>query len=103
MRRRRNFLPTFILGIFFWLAWLLILFFIPPESSWSMAGFFLTLFLSLFLTLSLFLANSRRGFWLSLALALLLILRWQEMLNALNFILLAAAVVVLEMYFTKLK
>ncbi len=103
MRRRKNFLPTFILALFFWLVWLGVLLFFAPESLLVIAGFLLALFLALFLTFSLFLANSRRGFFVALGSALFLILRWQKIGHLLNIGLLLAVIFTLEIYFTKRK
>ena len=102
-RKRKNFSPTFILTIFFWLIWLAVLLFFTPESLLVIAGFFLALFLALFFTFSLLLANSRRGFLIALGLILFLILRWQKMGHVLNSILLITTILVLETYFTKRK
>jgi len=103
VRRRKNFLPTFILAIFFWLVWLGVLLFFTPESLLMIAVFFLLLFLALFFTLSLLFANSRRGFLVAGGIILFLILRWQELGNILNTILLMVTILTLEIYFTKRK
>jgi len=103
VRRRRNFLPTFIFNIFLWLCCLLILFFIPPDNLLSIFSFLFFLWLALALTFSLILVNSRRGFLFSLLLILFLILNWQKLANVLNIILLTTFVLILELYFTKRK
>jgi len=100
-RKRKNFLPTFILAIFFWLISLAVLLFFTPESLLVIAGFFLVLFLALFLTFSLLLANSRRGFLIAFGAILFLILRWQKIGNVLNNILLITTTLVLETYFSR--
>ena len=103
MARRRNFLPTFILAVFFWLVWFWIIFLIAPESLWSFLIFFASLFSALFLTFSLLLAQTRKGFLFALGLILLLFLCWQKLAHVLNIILLSAIVLFLELYFTKRK
>jgi hypothetical protein len=101
MRRRKNFLPSFILAIFFWIICLFILIFISPNSNLAIFSFLFILFCSLFLTLALFLANTRRGFLFALGAVLFLILKWQKLAHVLNNLLLMAAILVLEIYFTK--
>ena len=103
IRRRKNFLPTFILTIFLWLAWLFILFFVSPETKLSTFYFLFSIFLALTFTFSLLFANSRRGFLVAAGFVLFLILRWQKLGNILNAVLLTAVILSLEVYFTKRK
>lgn len=63
--------------------------------------FHLVLFLSLFLTLSLLLANSRYGFLLAGGVIIYLLLRFAKMTNFLNLLLLASLLLTIEIYFRK--
>lgn len=101
MRRRKNFLPSFILAIFFWIVCLFILIYISPDSNFAIFSFLFAIFLALILTLALFLANTRRGFLFALGIILFLILKWQKLANVLNNFFLLAVVLLLETYFTK--
>lgn len=75
MAKRRNFLPTLLLTAFLWLSFLLLVIFTAPASPFILYTFYLILFLALFLTFSLILANSRYGFLISLGFIVFLILR----------------------------
>ena len=105
-RRRKNFLPTFILIVFFWTSLGLMIFFVEPELIKNIIIpnfyllFFVNLFLTCFFTLAVLLFNSRRGFLVSLAIVLFLILRLYNLGNLLNVLLIAASVFTLEYYFT---
>lgn len=105
-KRRRNFLATLILIIFFWTIFLFMLFYIEPDlirdiiipNSYLL--FFLNLFLALFFTLAVVFTNSRRGFFISLGIILFLFLRLFDLGNLLNAILISTSVFTLEYYFT---
>jgi len=102
MRRRKNFFPTLLLAIIFWIGWFYIVFSISPEDITYYIPhtiyFFLALFLALFLTLSLVLANTRRGFLATLGVIGFLILRLLDSAHYLNLILLGATLLSLEFY-----
>lgn len=101
VKQRKNFLPTFLLAIFFWLIWGFILFKISPESIFSLLVFFIFFFLAIFLTSALIFANSRRGLLLALLINLALFFRYYQVGNLLNLLLLLAIFVALETLFTK--
>jgi len=65
--------------------------------------FFLNLFLALFFTLAVFLANSRKGFIVTLGIIIFLILRLFGLGNLLNALLIIATIFSLEYYFTREK
>lgn len=98
-RKRKNFLPTFILAILFWCGWGWLVYSIPPDSSFIIAVFYLLLFLAVFLTSSLFFANSRRGLLLAVWLISFLFFRYHGLGNYLNLLLLTGILVSLELYF----
>lgn len=105
MRRRKNFLPTLILAILFWLSWLYIIFFTSPENTTYYVPhttyFFLALSFALILTLSLIFANTRRGFLTTLGIISFLILRMLNSAHYLNLALLAGILFSVELYLTK--
>ncbi|PJE67308.1 hypothetical protein COU95_03115 [Candidatus Shapirobacteria bacterium CG10_big_fil_rev_8_21_14_0_10_40_9] len=101
MTRRKNFLPTFLLTILFWLCWIYILLFTAPESNFLLFTFYFLLFLSLFLTFSLIFANSRRGFLLVLGITGVVFLQQIKLLNILNLILLLGILLSFELYFSR--
>lgn len=110
IKRRRNFLPTFILNVLLWLSWFYVVLKISPQYSvfiihYSIpAGtllFFLTLSLSLSLTFAFLLSSTRRGFFLSLFVCGFLLLRLIKQAHLLNLILLVGILICLEIYFSK--
>ncbi len=106
MRKRRlpqreNFLPTLLLAILTWLIWFYFFYFQTPETTLIIFLFYFSLFLSFFLTISLLLANSRRGFLAAMALITILLLRQFEQAHFLNLILVFALLSSIELYFWK--
>jgi len=101
MRRRKNFLPTLLLAILFWLVWGWLVYSFAPTDNVLLIAFFLLLFLASFLTLALIFANSRRGFITALGLICFLILRFYQLGNVLNLVLLGGILVTLNLYLAK--
>lgn len=97
-KHRKNFLPTFLSAILFWISLFLFVFFIPPENQFLIIAFYCLLFISCFLTSSIILANSRRGFLVSLAIISFLGLRQVGQAHPLNLILLTAILLSIELY-----
>lgn len=85
------------------MVWFLILFFTSPVDKLIAPLFFLMFFLALNSALSIILANRRRGVLIALGVVLALVLQWQRLAHFLNLILLAAALLCFEVYFTKKK
>lgn len=100
MRKRKNFFPTFLINVIFWIVFAFTVFFTQPTGV-RIIVFYLSLFVSVFLTGSLLLANSRRGFLLSFFLVSILILRQLDLLNYLVVLLLSAFVFFAEYYSVK--
>jgi len=106
-RRRKNFIITFILILFFWSLFWLIVFFVDPVLLKNIIipgfylPFFLILFMAIFLSLAVILANSKKSFLISLGLISFLILKLYQLANFLNIILIVSLVLVLENYFTR--
>jgi hypothetical protein len=99
--RRENFLPTLLLAILAWLGWFYFFYFQAPESNYIIGLFYLFLFIAFFLTISLLLANSRRGFLSALALISFLLLRQFEQGHIINLVLVFAFLIAIELYFWK--
>ncbi|MFC1727402.1 hypothetical protein ACFL0Y_02660 [Patescibacteria group bacterium] len=97
VKRRKNFLPTLLLAIIFWVGFGWLTFSQNPSGNLIII-FFLLLFMAVFLTLALALANSRRGFLISLWLLVFLIFRYFALANLLNLVLLSGIIVGLELY-----
>ena len=98
--KRKNFLPTLLLTILFWILLGSLVYFVDPEVFGVIPLFFITLFVVLLFTFSLIFANSRRGFLLSLSLSLYLVLMYLGVGNLLNLALILAIAVCVELYFT---
>ncbi len=99
LSQRENFLPTLFLAILAWLGWIYLFYFQAPESSYVIGLFYLFLFIALFLTISLLLANSRRGFLSALALISFLLLRQFEQGHIINLLLVFALLISIEIFF----
>lgn len=106
-RRRKNFLATFILILFFWTIFWLMVFFVDPVLIKNIfipgfyLPFFIDLFLALFFTLAVIFANSQKSLLFSSGIIIFLILRLYHLGNFLNAILIISLIFVLEKYFTK--
>ena len=102
-RRRKNLWLTATLGLFFWMVWLFVVFFVEPETVKDVGikdgylPFFLSLFGALFFSLAAGLKNSRRAFLISSGVVGFLVLRLLEVGNWLNAGLILGAVVALEL------
>ena len=97
--KRKNFLPTLLFIILLWLMLFGIIYFLSPNNFFFVILFFLTLTLALTFTLSIILGNTRRGVIISISLSLFLILRYLGIGSLLNFILILAITVLIELYF----
>jgi small-conductance mechanosensitive channel len=113
-KHRKNFLPTFIINIIFWLSWFYVVFKIPPDLNFQFSifkfqvllplgfmYFFSTLTFALSLTFAFLFSNTRRGFFLSLFVCGILLLRLAKQAHFLNLILLGGILGCLEIYFSK--
>jgi len=76
-----------------------LVYFIDPEATFALPGFFLLIFLSLLFTFSTIFASSRRGFLISAGFTLFLILRYFGVGNILNFLLISGLLITAEIYF----
>ena len=111
---RRNFLPAFILNLILLVITILIVFLLGPEKSTpfqisnfkfqiflNIILFFLCSFLFLAFTLSLLLAQTRRGFLISLLINTILFLRLIRQAQWWNIVLLVGFFSCLELFFSK--
>src|SRR3989338_11715455 len=74
---------------------------ITPDTSGVIPFFFVILLLALFFSLSIIFANKRRGIISSLVIEIFLLLRYFDIGNLINLLLLAGVAVAFEFYFTK--
>jgi uncharacterized membrane protein YbhN (UPF0104 family) len=101
IKNRKNFLPTLIVTIFFWLADFAIIYFIEPDTFGIIPIFFIVLFLTLLFSFATVFANTRRGIIISLSLIIFLFLRYLGIGNILNALLLFGVAITTEIYFSK--
>jgi len=94
-------LPSLLFTILLWLCLIYLIILVPPESLLAFLAFYALSFLSLFFTLSLSLANSRRGGIFALGLTGLIFLQQIKLLNILNFVLWAGVLLSLELYLSR--
>jgi hypothetical protein len=96
--KRKNFLPTLLLTIIFWLLLGALIYFVDPQTFGVIPLFFVTFFTTVLFTFSLLFAGSRRGFIAALSLTLYLILMYLGVGNYLNFVLILAIGICVELY-----
>ncbi len=103
IRRRKNFLPALILAVSSWgiLSWLILKF--PPENNFLILSFYLLIFIAVFLTSALILANSQMGLTIGIFLILFLLFRYLKIDDPFNLILLITIFLLLLAYFYKAK
>lgn len=100
LKKRRNFFPTLILALVFWVFWGWLVYSYPPNNNLLLVVFYLLLFLSVFLTSALIFANSRRGFFTAFFVILFFFFRQHQIANILNLFLLVGILISLEIYFS---
>lgn len=98
VKLRKNFFPTLILIILFWVLGGLIVYFVDPATSGIVPIFLLTIFLALLFTTSTVFANTRRGLITASALTFFLILSYLGIGNIINFLLILGIAITLELY-----
>jgi hypothetical protein len=100
-RRRKNFLPTLIVNLVFWLAWLFVFLKLSPDFILAFILFYLFLFLAIFLSLAIIIGHSRRGFIATVGVIGALFLKQFQLASVTNLVLLASLLTVLELYISK--
>lgn len=103
IRKRKNFLPTLIVTLLLWILVAGLIYFVDPETTFALPGFFLLIFLGLLFAFSTVFASSRQGFLISFGFTLFLILRYFGVGNILNFLLLSGLLITVEIYFVRRK
>lgn len=83
-RRRKNFLPAFLIAIFGWLGLIGVIFFISPHTKLGPTLFFPLFFLANLFTWSLVTGITKVGLFITLWSIWLLILLHKQQLNWLN-------------------
>ena len=99
IRQRKNFFPTLVLTLFAWGGWGWLVYQYPPYSNLLIGLFLILLFLALFLTTALALANSRQGLFLTSFIILFLLFRFWQITHPLYLVVLAGIFISLELYF----
>ncbi|MBU0578761.1 hypothetical protein KJ628_02135 [Patescibacteria group bacterium] len=97
-KQRKNIFLNLILIVFLWVSVGFVVYFIDPFSIGAVYLFLVLIFLALLFTFSTFFANTRRGFLIAFGLTLFLIFRYFGVGNILNFLLIVALVITVEMY-----
>jgi hypothetical protein len=101
IKKRKNFLPSFVIAMFLWLAVALIVLFVDPNNKWALESFMITFFFANLLTLSLVFGNTRRGLLAALSVVLFTFLRYLGVGNLLNLLLIIGAALAFEFYLSK--
>lgn len=101
VRLRKNFGPTLIVILALWTALTYVFLFIDPARTAAVPVFFFLLFAALVFTLSTLLANTRRGVILSVGTTVYLLLMYLGVGTFINFILIIAITIFMEIYFIK--
>jgi len=101
IRRRKNFFPTLIIIFLSWIIVGGIIYFIDPGTLGAIPLFLMVVFVALLFTTSTLLVNTRRGFIVSFAATLFLLLRYFGIGNIINFLLIAGLGITVELYFSK--
>lgn len=100
-RLRKNFLPTLVLIVLLWTSLGALVYFTDPNTTGVIFIFFFLAFLALLFTSSTIFANTRRGLLTSLGLTLFIILRYFGVGNIINFLLILGLIIVSEIYLSK--
>lgn len=96
--KRKNFLPTLVLTVLLWITLGGTIYFVDPNTIFAVPlGFILTFSVLLF-TFSLLLASSRRGLITSSSLSFFLVLSYLGVGNIINFLLIVAIAICVELY-----
>jgi hypothetical protein len=97
--KRKNFLPTLLITALLWIIIAGLIYFVDPFTFGAIPLFFLISFLTLLFTSSLIFADRRRGFITALSLTFFGLLLYLGVGNIINFLLIVAIAVTIELYF----
>lgn len=101
IKNRKNFFPTLIVTMLFWLGSFAIIYFVEPDTFGIIPIFFIVIFFSLLFSFATVFANTRRGMIISFSLIMFLFLRYLGIGNILNALLLLGVAITTEIYFIK--
>ncbi len=101
VKLRKSYLPTFVVTLFLWVGTFGIVYFVDPYKNGAIPLFFLVIFFALFFTLSIVFINSRRGFLISMAVTLFIVLRYFGLGNILNLLLITGIFIAVDRYLIK--
>lgn len=101
LKKRKNFFPTLLLTLGFWLATAFIINFIDPDEKGALQFFFFAIFFTLLFSFATLFANARRGFITTIAIVSFLTLRYLEVGNIINLLLISGLAISIELYFSK--
>lgn len=99
LQRRKNYYPTLLLILISWGLIAAIVYFIDPQTIGIMPLFFSIIFFALLLTLSIILANSKRGLIISVAAIIFLLLRFTGVGNIINLVLIIGIAISIDLFF----
>lgn len=99
--KRKNFLPTLIVTVFLWILLAGIVYFIDPNIFLAVPLFFVLLFITFLFTFSLLFGSRRRGIITTISSTLFLLLAYLGVGNILNFLLIVAIAVCIELYLAR--
>jgi len=99
--KRKNFLPSLVFTVLIWILLFGVVYFIDPFTFGALIIFFILFFFATLFTSSLLLGNTRRGLLTSASLSLFLLLRYFGIGNILNFLIIMALAIVIEMLYSR--
>lgn len=102
VKLRKNLLPAFFIILVLWGFFIFIVMFVDPFLSWTLPVFFLSLFSASFLTISILLANTRRGFLYALMIVLFFLFRYLGIGNVVSLFLLLGLFITVDFYLSRL-
>ncbi len=100
IRKRKNFLPTLLITILFWIALAGLVYFTLPASL-TIFVFFVLLFWCLLFSFSIIFISQRRGLISAAAVTLFLLLRFFGIGNIINLLLILGVAICIELYFSR--
>jgi len=101
VRLRKNLLPAFFIILVLWSLFIFIVMLVDPFLPWALPAFFLSLFSASFLTISILLANTRRGFLYSSMIVLLFLFRYLGIGNVVSLLLLLGFFITVDFYLSR--
>jgi hypothetical protein len=94
-------LPSLIITVILWFLVGFLIYFVDPSFPLAIPGFFLLVFFTLLFTFAAIFAHSRRGLLTAFGITIFLILRFYGIGHILNFVLILALILCIELYFSR--